>query len=115
MPYQRGDIVEVNLGMPPDGKVLNHPAVIISNDDVFLDDECYVIVMITSQQYADKYTFEITNEMLTNASNKPYSEARCHLVTYILPSHIVAGKHRNKIRRHYVDALVEHIVNCAMY
>ena len=115
MPYQRGDIIEVNLGMPPDGKVLNHPAVIISSDDVFEDDDCYLIVMLTSQPYGDRYTFEITGHMLTHASNRPYSEARCHLVTYILPSHIVSARSRNKLKRQYVDALVEHMVNCAMY
>lgn len=98
--------MEVNLGMPPDGKVLNHPVVIISNDDVFIDDDCYLVVMLTSQEYGDRYTFEITDDMLAQASNKSYSEARCHLVTYVLPSHIVSARVRNKIRRQYVDALV---------
>lgn len=115
MSWQRGDIIEVNLGMPPDGRILNHPAVIISNDEVFMDDDCYIVVMLTSQEYGDKYTFEITEGMLAQSSNKPYSEARCHLITYILPAHIVSGRARNKLKRHYVDALVEHIVNCAMY
>jgi len=115
MPYQRGDIIEVNLGMPPGGKVMNHPAVIISNDDVFEDDDCYLVVMLTSQQYGDRYTFELTNDMLSQTNNMPYSEARCHLVTYILPTHIASARSRNKVKRQYVDALVEHMVNCAMY
>jgi hypothetical protein len=115
MPFQRGDIVEVNLGMPPDGRVLNHPAVIISNDDVFKDDDCYLVVMLTSQQYGDRYTFEINENMLAQTNNKVYSEARCHLVTYILPAHIVSARSRNKLKRQYVDALVEHMVNSALY
>jgi len=115
MPFQRGDIVEVNLGMPPEGRMLNHPAVIISNDEVFIDDDCYIVVMLTSQEHGDKYTFEITPNMLTQSSNTPYSEARCHLITYILTAHIVSGRARNKLKRQYVDVLVEHIVNCAMY
>ncbi len=113
--YQRGDIVEVNLGMPPDGKILNHPAVIISNEDVYNDDDCYIVVMLTSQKYDDKYSFEVSDHMLATSSGKFRSEARCHLVTYILNSHIVVGKHRSRLRRQYVDALVEHMVNCSLY
>ncbi len=115
MAFTRGDIVEVNLGLPPDGRVLNHPAIIISNNEVFYDDDCYLVVMLTSQQYSDKYSFEITSNMLVNPNSKAYSEARCHLITYILPTHIVNNKIRNKVRRQFVDALVEHIVNSALY
>jgi len=49
-----------------------------------MDDDCYLVIMLTSQVYGDRYTCEITNEMLTQSNNKPYSEVRCHLVTYIL-------------------------------
>ena len=63
---------------------MNHPAVVISNDELFMDDDCYLVIMLTSQVYGDRYTCEITNEMLTQSNNKPYSEVRCHLVTYIL-------------------------------
>ncbi len=115
MPYDRGDIIEVNLAMPPDGKVLNHPAVIISNNEVYDDDDCYIIIMLTSQEYEDKYTYRISDEMLLQKSNMPYIEARCHLLTYILKSHIVANKNRNKLKRHFVDALVEHMVNSVLY
>jgi len=116
MPHQRGDIVEINFGLPPKGKMLNHLAVVISSNDVYLDDDCYIVVMLTSQRYSDRYSFEITNEMLALPSNKLYSEARCHLVTFILPSHInnLSG-YRNKVKRQYVDALVEHIVNSSFY
>lgn len=115
MPYLRGDIIEVNLSMPPNGKVMNHPAIIISNNEVYLDDECYIVVMITSSLQNDKYSFVIEDYMLTQPNNKPHSEARCHLITYILQSHIVSGRSKNKLRKQYVDDLVNHINNCALF
>ena len=114
MPFSRGDIIEVNLSMPPEGKVMNHPAVIISNDEVYQDDECYIVVMLTSSAQNDKYSFVIDDYMLKQPNNKDHSEARCHLITYILASHIV-GRPKNKMKEQYVDDLVNHINNCALF
>ena len=84
MPYQRGDIVEAAFLMPHNNRMENHPVVIISNDDVYDADQCYVGVMMTTQTREDRFTFRITDEMLRNANNQKYAQGRCHLISYFL-------------------------------
>lgn len=114
MPYQRGDVIEVNLAMPPDGKIMNHPAVIISNNQVYEDDACYIVVMLTSQDYDDNYSYPIDNYMFLQGSNSSsHSEARCHLITYVLDAHIIGTK-RNRLKKRFVDEIVDQVADRAL-
>jgi hypothetical protein len=61
--FQR-DIVEINY-LFPNGKSKPHMAIIVSNNDLQLDEDFFYIVMISSKNYNPQYTFELTNEMLT--------------------------------------------------
>lgn len=110
MAFQRGDIVEIPFIIPHNNKSENHPAVIISNQDVYDSDNCYICVMLTSSTIIDQFTFEITNDMLLKPQNKVFAQARCHLITYILDKHIIPNSNKNKLKNNVVDRLVEHVL-----
>ncbi len=63
MIHQR-EIVEVNF-LFPDGKTKPHMAIVISNDDLFEEEQFFYIAMISSKNYKPHYTFELKNEMLS--------------------------------------------------
>jgi hypothetical protein len=113
MTYQRGDIVELPLILPPDNKVKPHPVVIISNEDVHEGDDCYIGVMLTHSKEIDVFTFELSNEMFVKFNSDKYAQARCHLVTYFLKSHITAD-YKNRMKENSVNQLAEHVFNSAL-
>ena len=114
MPFQRGDIVWVPFTIPHNNKIEDHPALIISNQHVFDLDECYLSVMLTSSEHVDMFTFQITNSMLQKPESTSFSQARCHLIAYMLDSHIASNHPHNKMKQDYVDRLVQHIVTVAL-
>lgn len=44
------EVVEVNFQMP-DGRFLPHPALVVSNDELFLDEEFFYAVLMTIKNY----------------------------------------------------------------
>jgi hypothetical protein len=62
----------------------------------------------------DIFTFELTNDMFINPNSDAFAQARCHLITYFLKSHVIKNSYRNKMKKDYVDALVEHVINSAL-
>jgi len=109
MPFERGDIVEYSFLIPDTNKYEPHPALIISNQDVYDADECYICVMLTTSERNDIFTYEITDDMLQKPNNVPYAQARLHLVTYVLEKHITMRLPKNRMKANSVDKLVEHI------
>lgn len=110
MAFTRGDIVEVYFKLPNNKKAEPHPALIISNDDVIADDDCYIMVMLTGTNSNDKYSYHVEDRML----NKPLpkkSQVRCHLITYVLEVHITNFKILSTMKPAYVDAIVSRIVS----
>ena len=108
MVYQRGDIIHVYFDLPKSKETKTHPALVISNYDVYDQDEMYICVMLTSDEEIDGFSFEITNDML----NKPLpkkSQARVHLVTYIVEKHFCGNKPISRMKSLSVDRLVERI------
>lgn len=75
--HQQGDIVLVNFPLPAGLKL--HPAVIVSNDEVYKTEECYIGIMITSSKIRDNFSLELSNEMLTNPLDQQ-SQVRCQLI-----------------------------------
>ena len=114
MAYQRGDIVEVPFQIPHHGKVEKHPAVILSNQEVFDEDGCYICAMETTSTVQDRFSFIVKEEMLVSPNNKEFAQVRCHLVTYVMKSHIVNNSKRNRMKGDYVDKLVEYISYAAL-
>lgn len=109
MAFNRGDIVEVYFDLPYTRETKLHPAIIISNEDVYNTDEMYICVMMTSSKQTDIFTFEITDDMLTFKSKKKFNQARCHLVSYIMEKHITNGQPLNTLKPNIVDRLVDRI------
>ncbi|MFC7774070.1 type II toxin-antitoxin system PemK/MazF family toxin [Flavobacterium sp. GCM10027622] len=102
--FERGDIVKVYFSLPYQKNHDWHPAIIISNDNVYNRDDMYVCVMLTHFDQKDLFTFEIENYMLVNPSQNKFSQARAHLITYVEEKHF--DKYAiNKLKSIYVDKL----------
>jgi len=111
MSFQRGDIIEVFFDLPYSRETKTHPAIIISNDEVYDKDEVYVCVMMTSSDQIDMFSFEITQDMLNNTNNKNFSQARCHLISYVMDKHIVGNKPKNSLKENALNRLIVRINN----
>lgn len=115
MVYHRGDIVEIPLTMPDSGRIKAHPVIIISNKEVHDADDCYIGVMITHNDRIDQFSFELSNDMFEPAMQERRTfQARCHLITYFLQSHITKGTHRNRMKANFIDQLVTHVTTSAL-
>lgn len=109
MPHQRGDIIEIVFDLPYNADSKTHPCVIISNDDVFEQDGLYICVMLTHMKKTDKYTFEITDDMLVRNGDGKFAQARMHLITNVTEEDIINNNNRNAMKTHAVNRLVAHI------
>lgn len=63
------EVIEVNFQMP-DGRFLPHPALVVSNDELFQDEEFFYAVLMTTKNFFPKYTIETRPEMLTKVSSR---------------------------------------------
>ena len=113
MSFKRGDIINVYFELSNSDNAKWHPGLIISNNEVFEDDDCYIVVMLTGSTTIDKYSFEIKNNMLDKPLAKS-SQVRCHLITYILSKHLTDKKVLATMRSPYVDSVVTRIVDSVL-
>lgn len=113
MALQRGDIIEVYFELPYSKETKTHPAIIISNEDVH-DEEIYICVMMTTSEQNDIFSFPITNEMLNKPNDKPFSQARCHIVTYVVEKHILKNGKNYTLKPNAVDRLVARIAQVSL-
>jgi PemK-like, MazF-like toxin of type II toxin-antitoxin system len=112
MKLRQRQIVEVLFRLPPDGKVLNHPCIIISNEDINEEEQAFVGVMITSEKHykGDNYSFELTPIMLTKPMDKDFSAVRLHLVSLFLKRDIITNRNvGNEIRKSHFERLLSQI------
>ena len=80
MRYQQGDIIEVNF-LFPNGEFKPHPAIIISNDYLQEVEYGYIyLVLITSKNYNEEFSYPLTDEMLSFKMNKQ-SYVKCHIIS----------------------------------
>ncbi len=80
MKYQQRDIIEVNFELP-NGLFKPHPALIISQEEIFNAEDIYYIVMLSTKQHYPDFLFEITPDMLNYTQpNSPKSFVCCHLL-----------------------------------
>ncbi|MEI6050437.1 MAG: type II toxin-antitoxin system PemK/MazF family toxin [Bacteroidota bacterium] len=64
MSVKQRDIIELNFLMP-DGVCKPHPAIVISNDELFEVEGFFYCCMISTALYNPQYIFELSNTMLT--------------------------------------------------
>lgn len=106
MGFQKGDIIDVFFDLPYSKETKTHPAIIISNEDVYDNDELYICVMITSSKETDLFSFHVTQDMLIQKNNKEFSQARCHLISYVLEKHIVGKIPKNTLKENALKHLL---------
>ena len=111
MPYHRGDIIELAFLIPGTNRTQQHPAVIISNQDVYNNDGIYICVMITHSDLNDMFAFELSKNMFINSANIPTGKAKAHLIAYVLANQIIPNHNTkmNRMKSTYVNKLVDFI------
>ena len=102
MKVSQSDIVEVMFPLP-NGKLLPHPAIIISNRDVFEVEGIYYLAMLSTKNYNDEFIFEISPNMLTYHTDKT-SYAKLQLIEIFEPTEIIQRFGSLKIE-HFKDML----------
>lgn len=113
MPYQRGDIIELPFRIPQRNIIQNHPAIIISNEDVYNNEGIYICVMVTHSNLYETFAFELSREMFVSNTNIPEGKAKAHLIAYVFEKDIIVNSNnkRNKMKKVYVDKLVDFITD----
>jgi hypothetical protein len=102
------DIIEVPFNLPQG--TVPHPAIVLSTDEAIQEEESFVAVMLTSEDYNDLYSFPITNSMLTKPMTSAKSQARLHLISFFRNSDVIPTSHVNhKIRPEYFKILIGRI------
>jgi PemK-like, MazF-like toxin of type II toxin-antitoxin system len=109
MPFEKGEIISFTFQMPDNGDWVEHPAVILSCDDVYKHDKCYVCAMMTSNGANDIFSFPLQHNDLEKKSNKPNSQVRCHLITYVLEADIHHSNPFNKLKKQSFERLIAQI------
>ena len=111
MPYQRGDVIELPFRIPQTSVTKNHPAIIISNQDVYNNEGIYICVMVTHSDLYEIFAFDLSREMFVNSANVPEGKAKAHLIAYDLEKEIIANSNskKNRMKKVYVDKLVDFI------
>ena len=78
MKVNQRDIIELNFELP-NGKFQNHPALVLSNQNVLDAEDIFYVVMISTKEYNDEFTFELSNAMLSKPLSKK-SYVKCQLI-----------------------------------
>ena len=91
MSVRQRQIVEVAFRLPPDGKAMNHPCVVLSNNEINNEEQGFVAVMMTSEpRYKDDlYSFEVSDNMLTKPHRKSFCAVRLHLIGNFLYDDVI--------------------------
>lgn len=88
MKVNQRDIVEVNFQLP-NGKFKAHPALVVSNQNVLDTEDIFYAVMISTKNYNDEFTFELTNTMLTKPLYKN-SYVKCQLLQSYTTNEVIS-------------------------
>lgn len=113
MPSQR-EIVELQFRIPKGDsfELLEHPAIVLSNDEINQEEGGFVAVMMTSEEKYrdDPYSFELSNDMLTKPLIKSFSAVRVHLIGHFLYKDVIPNSHSgNSIKIEPFKRLLTHI------
>lgn len=89
MPYQQRDIVKVKRPLPSGGEV-THPFLIISNSRAISHESVpyYTGVMMTHSTNKDKFSLQVTKEMIDGSYHNDWSQIRLHIIASFSESDI---------------------------
>ena len=107
MKINQRDIVNVNFNFP-DGKLKNHYAIIVSNNELTENEGFVYLVLITSKDYQSEYYYELNNDMLNNFSLPKKSYVKCHILMTTM-DYIVPAK-KGAIKKDFFDEIVDKII-----
>lgn len=108
MKYHQRDVVELEFPVPGGGYKV-HPAIIVSNDDLQIDEGFVYLVMISSQDfaYSRQYSYRLTDDMLSFCLEKPCF-VKCQLVAADIESGIL--RKLGTIKETYFNQIVDKII-----
>ena len=97
------------LPHPFDREVCEHPFIVLSTNESNNHENTFVAVMITSsKEYYDDYSFDLTDEMFERPLIKSDSHVRMHLITLCLTEDI-SGYKKNTMKSMYFKQLMQSI------
>jgi mRNA-degrading endonuclease toxin of MazEF toxin-antitoxin module len=78
MTVNQRDIVEIAFytGSKPEP----HPAVVISNNDIFQAEGFFYAILLSTKNHFPEFTMEITPEMINSPRNSRTGYAVCHMI-----------------------------------
>ena len=105
--HQR-DIVEIDFPIPGESYKI-HPAVIVSNDELQVDEGFVYVALISSQDfaYSRQYAYKLTDEMLSFKMAKQ-SYVKCQILAVTIDDGIL--RRLGSIKQKYFDEIVDKIV-----
>lgn len=108
MKYHQRDLVEINFPIPGEGFKI-HPAIIVSNDELQINEGFVYVVMVSSQdfEYSRRYAYPLNDEMLTCKMDKP-SWVKCQLVAADVDSSIL--RRLGSVKEDYFNEIVDKII-----
>ena len=108
MKYHQRDVVEIDFPIPGGG-VKIHPAIIVSNDELQMNEGFVYLVMISSQDFAfsRQYSYPLADEMLTFKMAKP-SFVKCQLEAADVESGIL--RRLGSIKQKYFNEIVDKVI-----
>lgn len=88
MTIHQTDIVEVAFytGQKPEA----HPAVIVSNDEIFELEGFFYAVLLSTKNIFPEYTLEISPDMIIKPRNDRTGYAVCHMLQQFYPEDIIS-------------------------
>ena len=104
MVHQR-EILSLYFPIPGRG-MTTHPGIVISNDNLFLDEDFFYCVMMSTKDFNPQYIHEITSEMVTKQGRFP-SFAKCQIINSFTVKDI--EKRYGYLKNEYFDDLVKKI------
>ena len=109
MKVRQREIVEVPFTMP-DGRVLVHPGLVVSSDELQeVEDGMIYVLLISSKNHHPEYAIRIENEWLSKPMPK-----QSYFITHILGIYRVEEVISQKncfIKERYFDKIIDKIVN----
>jgi len=108
------EVVEVNFYFPLKGKFLPHPALVVSTEELFEDEEIFYAVLMTTKNIFPKYTVFIESEWLTKPSSREGYFAT-HLVQIFTMNDVLKktntflkNQHYGPLRQKLVTSILHH-------
>lgn len=105
MRYHQRDIVEVSFFFP-DGTSKPHPALIVSNDELQMDEGFIYLCMISSKAYNPQYNYTLNDDMLTEPMLKQ-SYVKCQLLVGNVERDVL--RKISRLKQPYFDEVIQKI------